>query len=92
MRLSVGNEFVTKEVDARPAPRYFAKTRDASFAGSLLHPAEERLRPGPVESISLSETQFAISLGGLTMHWIAWFTSLSLTTAWILALGIRTRV
>jgi hypothetical protein len=30
MKVAVGNEFVTKEVDARPAPRYFAKTRAAS--------------------------------------------------------------
>jgi hypothetical protein len=84
MRLSVGNEFVTKEVDARPAPRYFSKTRAASFAGSLLHPAEERLPSGPIESIYLSQAPSAITCLGLTMPWIAWLASISLTTAWML--------
>jgi len=86
MKLSAGNEFVTKEVDARPAPRYFAKARAASFAGSLLHPAEARLPAGPIESICLSQAPSAISFGGLTMHWIAWLASISLTTAWTLSL------
>jgi hypothetical protein len=84
MKLSFGNEFVTKEVDTRPAPRYFAKARAASFAGSLLHPAEARLPAGPIESISLSQAPSAISFAGLTMHWIAWLASISLTTAWML--------
>ena len=86
MKLSAGNEFVTKEVDARAAPRYFAKARAASLAGSLLHPAEARLPAGPIESICLSEAPSAISFGGLTMHWIAWLASISLTTAWTLSL------
>jgi hypothetical protein len=86
MKLSAGNEFVTKEVDARAAPRYFAKARTASLAGSLLHPAEERLPAGPIESICLSQAPSAISFGGLTMHWITWLASISLTTAWMLSL------
>jgi hypothetical protein len=86
MKLSVGSELVTKEVDARPAPRYFSKARAASFADSLLHPAEARLPAGPIESISLSQAPSAITFGGLTMHWIAWLASVSLTTAWVLGL------
>jgi hypothetical protein len=81
MKISFGNAFVTKEVDARTAPRYFAKMRAASFAGSLLHPAEARLPAGPIESISISQSPSAITCGGLTMHWIGWLASISLTTA-----------
>jgi len=90
VKLTVGNESVTKAVDARPAPRYFAKERVASFADSLLHPAEERLPAGPIESISLSQAPSAIKCGGLTMHWIAWLASISLTTAWALGLTSST--
>jgi hypothetical protein len=86
MKFSFGNESVTKQVDARPAPRYFAKTRSASLAGSLLHPAEERLPAGQIESISLSQSPATITCFGVTMHWIAWLTSISLTTAWALSL------
>jgi hypothetical protein len=86
MKLSIGNESVTKEVDTRPAPRYFAKVRAASFTGSLLHPAEERLPSETIESVSLSQTLSAITFGGLTMHWIVWLASISLTTAWTLGL------
>jgi hypothetical protein len=86
MKLSIRSESVTKAVDTRPAPRYFAKARVASFAGSLLHPAEERLPAGPIESISLSQAPASITYVGLTMHWIAWLASISLTTAW--ALGV----
>ena len=81
MKISFGNAFVTKEVDARTAPRYFAKVRAASLAGSLLHPAETRLPAGPIESISLSQSPSAITCGGFTMHWIAWLASISLTAA-----------
>jgi hypothetical protein len=77
MKFSFGNESVTKQVDTRPAPRYFAKTRIASLTGSLLHPAEERLPPGPIESISFSRSP------DLTRPW-AWLVSISLTTAWLL--------
>jgi hypothetical protein len=87
VKLSIGNELVTKEVDARAAPRYFAKVRAASFAGSLLHPAEARLPTGPIESISLSQAPATIAFAGLTMHWIAWLASVSLTTAWALGLA-----
>jgi hypothetical protein len=90
MKLSVGNEFVTKEVDSRPAPRYFAKARAGSFIGSLLHPAEARLPAGPIESISFSQAPSEISFAGLTMHWIVWLASISLTTAWTLGLTSRT--
>ena len=86
VKLSVGNEIVTKQVDARPAPRYFAKARAASLAGSLLHPAEERLPAGAIEYIYLSQAPATITCVGLTMHWIAWLASISLTTAWMLGL------
>jgi hypothetical protein len=89
LKFSSGNEFVTKELDARPAPRYFAKARAGSFAGSLLHPAEARLPAGPIECISLSQAPASITWAGLTMHWIAWLAAISLTTAWTLGL-IRT--
>jgi hypothetical protein len=84
LKFSLGNGIVTKEVDARPAPRYFAKARAGSFAGSLLHPAEARLPAGPIEWISLSEAPASITCGGMTMHWIAWMAAISLTTAWAL--------
>jgi hypothetical protein len=90
VKLSVGNELVTKEVDTRPAPRYFAKARADSVIGSLLHPAEARLPAGPIESISLSQAPSAITFGGLTMPWIAWLASFSLTTAWMLGLAFGT--
>ena len=88
VKLSAGNQFVTKEVDARPAPRYFAKARAASLAGSLLHPAEARLPAGPIDFIGLSQAPSVITFGGLTMHWIAWLASISLTAAWTLGLTL----
>jgi hypothetical protein len=86
MKLTCGNVTVTKEIDTEPGPRYFGKTRTSSLGGWLLHPAEERLPDGAIESISLSETSAAIEFGGVTMHWISWLAAISFTVAWLLAL------
>jgi hypothetical protein len=74
-------EHVTKEIDARPPPRFFAKARESEWSAWLLHPAESRLADGPIERIALSE-----SISG---PWELWFASIASLTAWLLALVLR---
>jgi hypothetical protein len=75
VEIACGSERVTKEIDARPAPRYFPKVRDRDFGASLLHPGESRLPDGPIERIALSE-----SLKG---PWTLWFACIASLTAWL---------
>jgi hypothetical protein len=86
VEINCGSEHVAKEIDARPAPRYFAKVRERSFARSLLHPAESRLPAGPIERIAVSE-----SLAG---PWEIWFGCIVGLAAWLLgtALGAVQRL
>jgi len=75
VEIACNGERVTKEIDARPAPRYFAKLRARDLASWLLHPGESRLPPGPIEHIALSES--------LTPPWPLWFAFIASLTAWL---------
>ncbi len=65
IEIACAGERVTKEIDARPGLRYFAKARERRLFESLLHPGESRLPDGPIDRIALSE-----SLAG---PWAFWF-------------------
>jgi hypothetical protein len=75
VEIACNSERVTKEVDARSAPRYFAKLRARDLASSLLHPAESRLPDGPITRIAISES--------LTAPWALWFACIASLTAWL---------
>jgi hypothetical protein len=76
VEIACNGERVTKEIDARASPRYFAKLRARDLASSLLHPGESRLPSGPIESIALSES--------LSEPWALWFACIASLTAWLL--------
>ena len=73
-----GGERVTKAIDARFGPRYFAKVRARGLAAWLLHPGEGRLPGGPIERIAVSES--------LTGPWAFWFACMASVTAWLMGL------
>jgi hypothetical protein len=75
VEIACGSERVTKEIDARPAPRYFAKVRERELVSWMLHPAESRLPEGPIDRIALSD-----SLSG---PWALWYFGIASLTAWV---------
>lgn len=81
VELGCGGERVTKEIDARPGPRYFAKLRARDLAASLFHPAEGRLPDGPIARIALSES--------LSEPWALWLACIASVTAWLLTVALR---
>jgi hypothetical protein len=81
VEIACNGERVAKEIDARPAPRYFAKLRARDLASSLLHPAESRLPDGPIARIALSES--------LTPPWALWFACIASLTAWLPTVALR---
>jgi hypothetical protein len=74
-------ERVSKEIDARAAPRYFAKVRAQGLAAWLLHPGESRLPDGPIERVALSE-----SVSG---EWVLWFACIASLAAWLPSVALR---
>jgi hypothetical protein len=78
IEISCAGEHVVKEIDARPAPRYFPKARERHLTSWLLHPGESRLPDGPIDSIALSES--------FTEPWILWFACIASFTAWLPAI------
>jgi len=76
VEIACNGERVTKEIDARAAPRYLAKLRTRDLFSSLLHPAESRLPEGPITRIAISES--------LTEPWALWFACIASLTAWLL--------
>jgi hypothetical protein len=83
-RISVAGETITKELDARPAPRYSGTVRSTAWADALLHPAESRLPAGPVERIWISPVPAPLRFAGLTMEWWEWLAAIAGVTAWLL--------
>jgi hypothetical protein len=75
VEIACGSERVTKEIDARPAPRYFTKVRERELGAWLLHPAESRLPDGAIDSIALSES--------LTESWVFWYFGIASLGAWL---------
>jgi hypothetical protein len=75
VEIACNGERVTKEIDARATPRYFAKLRTHDLASWLLHPGESRLPRGPIEHIALSES--------LAAPWAFWFACIASLTAWL---------
>jgi hypothetical protein len=83
IEIACAGERVTKEIDARPAPRYFAKVRERDLVFSLLHPGESRLPDGPIDRIAVSES--------VTAPWAFWFACIASLTAWLLSAFLRGR-
>jgi len=81
VEIACNGERVTKEIDARAAPRYFAKLRARDLASSLLHPGEGRLPDGPITRIALSQS--------LTDPWALWFACIASLTAWLPTVALR---
>jgi hypothetical protein len=81
VEIACNGERVTKEVDARATPRYFAKLRARDLAASLFHPAEGRLPDGPIARIALSES--------LSEPWALWLACIASVTAWLLTVALR---
>jgi len=82
VEIACNGERVTKEIDARASPRYFAKLRTRDLTSWLLHPGESRLPHGPIEYIALSES--------IAVPWALWFACIASLTAWLPTLA-RTR-
>jgi len=87
-RISVAGETVTKELDARPAPRYSSTVRSTAWADALLHPAESRLPAGPVERIWISPVPAPLRFAGVTMEWWEWLAAIAGVTAWLLSIPL----
>jgi hypothetical protein len=85
-QISVAGETVTKELDARPAPRFSGTVRSTAWADALLHPAESRLPEGPVERIWISPVPAPLRFAGLTMEWWEWLAAIAGGTAWLLSI------
>ena len=83
IEIACNGERVTKEIDARAVPRYFAKLRARGLTSSLLHPSESRLPGGPIVSVALSE-----SLGE---SWVLWVGCIAWVTAWLITVALRLR-
>lgn len=80
LEIACGGERVSKEIDARPAPRYFPKVRERNFGAWLFHSGESRLPAGPIERVAVSES--------LASSWFLWFVSIASLTAWLIRWGM----
>jgi len=87
-RISAAGETVSKELDARPWPRYCGRVRSTAWADSLLHPAEGRLPDGPVERVWISPVPAPLTWAGLTMDWKEWSAAAASVTAWLLSIPL----
>lgn len=81
VEIGCAGERVTKEIDARRGPRYFAKLRAREVGLWLLHPGEGRLPDGPIDRIAIAES--------LSEPWALWFACIASLTAWLPTVVLR---
>jgi hypothetical protein len=89
--ISLPGETVSKELDARPGPRYSGTVRAAGWAEALLDPAESRLPDGPVERIWISQLPAPLIWAGVTMDWWEWFAGIAAFAAWVFSIPLARR-
>jgi hypothetical protein len=86
LRFTVGGETVNKRIEAGAA-RFVPGRRVSSLVESLWDGDEPRIRSPTVDWIDIRYPEAAVELFGIRMHWLIWFTIISM----LLALVLRKR-
>jgi hypothetical protein len=84
LRIVVGGQTIEKRIEAGAGPRFVPGRREGSVLGVVWHPDEPRIRAGAVAWIDVPHPETGFAWLGLRMHWLIWFTILSMAAALLL--------
>jgi hypothetical protein len=84
LRITVDGSTVTKRIEAGGKPRFVAGRRVSSVFEAIWHPDESRVLAHQVDWIDIRYPGARITVFGIRMHWLVWFTLISMLSALLL--------
>jgi len=87
LHFTVDGARVDKRIEAGAGQRFVPGRRASSMLGALWSPDEPRIDSSTVDWIDIQYPGAEVDLFGLRMHWLVWFTAISM----LLALLLRKR-
>jgi hypothetical protein len=84
LRFVVNGETVDKQIEAGPVSRFIPGLRPSSLSDSILHPDEPRIPSSNVDWIDVRYPSADMEIFGIRMHWVLWFTIISMLFALLL--------
>ena len=84
LRITLGGDTITKRIEAGGRARFVAGRRVSSVFDAVWHPDESRVLGHQVEWIDIRYPEARITVFGIRMHWLVWFTLISMLSALLL--------
>jgi hypothetical protein len=84
LRLTINGATITKQVAAGQGRHFVSTRRVNSIVQSMLRPSEPRLHTPGIDWLEIRYPGASVGVVGIRMHWIAWFTILSMLTVLLL--------
>ena len=81
LRFAVGGETIEKKIEADPSARFVPGLRPSSILEAVLHPDEPRIQSPAVDWIDVRYPDANVAIFGIQLHWILWFTIISMVFA-----------
>ncbi len=84
LRFQVDGRTIEKKIEAGSGLRFVPGLRVNSLLGSVLHPDEPRIQSSSVDWIDVHYPDGNVTIFGLELHWLIWFTIISMLAALLL--------
>jgi hypothetical protein len=80
----VDGQTLEKKIETGAGSRFIAGLRPSSLLDSVWHPDEPRIQSSTVDWIDIRYPEASVEIFGIHMHWILWFTVISMLFALLL--------
>jgi hypothetical protein len=84
LSFQVDGQTIEKKIEAGSGLRFVPGLRVNSVLGSVLHPDEPRIQSSSVDWIDVRYPDGNVKMFGLELHWLIWFTIISMLAALLL--------
>jgi hypothetical protein len=84
LQITVNGDHISKRIEAGGAPRFVPGRRVSSTLEALWYPDESRVASQEVDWIDIRYPEARIRIFGFDMHWLVWFTLISMISALLL--------
>lgn len=84
VRITLGGDTITKRIEAGGKARFVAGRRVSSVFDAIWHPDEARVLAHQVDWIEIRYPEARVTVFGVRMHWLVWFTLISMISALLL--------
>ena len=81
LRFVVGGETFEKRIETGAASRFVPGLRPSALLESVWHPDEPRIQSSTVDWIDVRYPDTTVAILGIQLHWILWFTIISMVFA-----------